>query len=231
MLIGTTDVNAAEKLLRRGQSAFLRLRKDIPTNPTYQHALASSHTALGNLLFETERPEEAEEQFGQALTLREELAAKFPRVAGLHNSLAWFLVTCADTNLRDVERGLEHARRAVELSADDKGFWNTLGVAEYRTGDYPAAIESLKAARPDGSSGEANDLFYLAMSYQQLGQAELARLHFDQACAWMDENRPNDLEQRRFRREASTLLEIQPDRDAKNTSDPEVDRPLSETPG
>ena len=119
----------------------------------------------------------------------------------------------------------------MDLSAEDKAFWNTLGVAQYRMGDYATAIESLKAARPDGSSGEANDLFYLAMSYQQLGQAELARLHFDQACTWMDRNRPNDLEQRRFRRAASRLLEIQRDEDEENLLDSNVQRPLFGTAG
>ena len=68
------------------------------------------------------------------------------------------------------------------------------------------------------------------MSYQRLGHAALARLHCDQACTWMDANRPKDLEQSRVRREASTQLEIQRDTDGEDLPSPLYGRAASPQP-
>jgi tetratricopeptide (TPR) repeat protein len=172
--------------------------------------LASSHTALGNLHAETGRREQAEAEFRKALSLRESLANKFSKVASLHNSLAWFLVSCADRQVRDSQRALEHAQKAVSLSPGETRFQNTLGVAQYRNQQYDAAVKSLKESQSDASEGTASDLFFLAMSYQQLGKSEMARTHYDRACEWMKLNRPDDIELLGFCREASALLGIQP---------------------
>jgi serine/threonine protein kinase/tetratricopeptide (TPR) repeat protein len=209
LLLGIGQVDESEQFLRRGHLAFVGLREAFPTKPSYQHSLAASQTALGNLLSETDRAGQAEEQFRQALLLRETLAEKFPSMAAMQNSLAWFLVSSADTGIRDSTRALQYAQKAVKRSPESKGFWNTLGVAQYRTGGFEAAIASLKRSQSIDSTGESADLFFLAMSQQQLGNREVARVYFDQACAWMKKNKPHDIELRRFRTEAATLLEIE----------------------
>ena len=132
-------------------------------------------------------------------------------MAAMQNSLAWFLVSCADIGIRDSARALQYAQQAVKLSSESKGFWNTLGVAQYRTGEFEAAIASLKRSQSIGSAGESTDLFFLAMSHQHLDNSEAAHLYFIQACEWMKKNKPHDIGLRRFRAEAATLLEIEVD--------------------
>lgn len=207
LIVGIDEVEQAERLLRRGRSEFSELRRRAPANPSYLHSLASSHTALGNLLFDTERRTGAEVEFRCALALREALAQQFSNVAALQNSLAWLLVSCADSQIRDAERGLDCAQAAVRLAPGERKYLNTLGVAQYCNGQYEAAIESLEGSLPAGSPARAPDCFFIAMSYHQLGNGELARLHYERGYDWMKANRPNDIELKRFQREASSLLE------------------------
>ena len=95
-------------------------------------------------------------------------------------------------------------------SSESKGFWNTLGVAQYREGEFEAAIDSLKKSQSFGGWEDSTDLFFLAMSYQQLGDSEIAQLHYEQACQRMRDRKPDDIELRRFRREAEMLLALRP---------------------
>jgi hypothetical protein len=56
--------------------------------------------------------------------------------------------------------------------------------------------------------GDAYQWFFLAMAHWQLGQKEKARELYDRAVQWMDKNEPKNEELRRFRAEASQLLEL-----------------------
>jgi tetratricopeptide (TPR) repeat protein len=75
----------------------LRLQKqlaaDFPTRPQFREDLAGSHNNRGNLLKDTGRLKEADEDYTQALRLRKQLAADFPTrpefrqtLAGSHNN-------------------------------------------------------------------------------------------------------------------------------------------------
>jgi tetratricopeptide (TPR) repeat protein len=86
-------------------------------------------------------------------------------------------------------------------------YQNTLGVALYRAGDWPGAIEALeKSIESQGRT--SYDDFFLAMCRWQLGERQEALRLYDQAVRWMDKDRPNDEELRRFRAEAAELLGI-----------------------
>jgi tetratricopeptide (TPR) repeat protein len=90
-------------------------------------------------------------RFETALGSAERLMAMSP-VAGSHDLLAWILIA-GDL---DVERGVELARRSLELSrmpGDESMAWpyeasaeHCLGLAAMKNGDYKAAIERLTAA-------------------------------------------------------------------------------------
>jgi hypothetical protein len=51
------------------------------------------------------------------------------------------------------------------------------------------------------------------MAHWQLDQEEEARKWYDEAVAWMDKNRPQNEELRRFRAEAAELLGIEKNKD------------------
>ena len=119
------------------------------------------------------------------------------------NNLAWPLATSADPKLRDPARAVELAKKAVELKPKEGSCWNTLGVAHYRAGDWGAAVAALEKSGELRQGGDSFDWFFLAMAHWQLGDNEQARNWYDQAVQWMEKNKPEDEELRRFRAEAT----------------------------
>jgi WD40 repeat protein/tetratricopeptide (TPR) repeat protein len=90
------------------------------------------------------------------------------------NDFAWELVQ-KDPAVRDPERGVRLARRAVELAGDSWESWNTLGVGLYRVRDYKGAIEALNRSLNGGTQPVELDLFPLALCFHKLGRHEEAR--------------------------------------------------------
>src|SRR5262249_53002423 len=86
-------------------------------------------------------------------------------------------------------------------------YWNTLGAAYHRVGNWGQAVAALeKSLKFQGDN--SFDLFFLAMARWQLGEKEQARKSFDQAVQWMDKYAPQNEELRRFRSEAEELLGV-----------------------
>jgi tetratricopeptide (TPR) repeat protein len=134
--------------------------------------------------------------------------------AGNHNNLAWFLATWPDLGWRDRGLAVAHAKKAVELDPGSGMFWNTLGVAQYRSGAWKAAIEALMKSVQLRKGGDSFDFFFLAMAHWQLN--EKAREWYDRAVAWMDKNNPQNEELKRFRAEAAALLGLAKAADMQN---------------
>jgi hypothetical protein len=63
------------------------------------------------------------------------------------------------------------------------------------------------------------DFFFLAMAHWQLGEKDEARKYYDKAVAWMDKNKPDDEELRRFRAEAAALLGVPDGAGVKDAGD------------
>jgi serine/threonine protein kinase/tetratricopeptide (TPR) repeat protein len=121
-------------------------------------------------------------------------------------ALAWQLTVCPIPELRDADRAVLVAKRALQLRPGHAEFSFTLGVAHYYAGNWTDAIRALEVSRQLCDRGSAHDFFFLAMSHWQLGNAEEARRWFDQGIAWMEANAPRDEELLHFRAEAEGLL-------------------------
>jgi hypothetical protein len=105
-------------------------------------------------------------------------------LAQYYNNIAWALVTAPESP-RDPQRALSLARRAVELAPTTANYLNTLGVAQYRAGQFPESVATLEkslAARKGES--DAFDLFFLAMARFQLGEIARARTDLGRAVKW-----------------------------------------------
>src|SRR5439155_21042561 len=107
------------------------------------------------------------------------------------------------------------AKKAVQLALKEGNYWQTLGVAHYRAGDWKAAALALNKSLELGPSGAVNWLF-LAMAQQKLGKHDEARRAYEHAVQWLERNR-DALEKkdkqradelRRFRAEAEEVLEL-----------------------
>jgi hypothetical protein len=69
-----------------------------------------------------------------------------PGKASAYGNFAWFLVTCPDPSFRDAARALTHAQKAVALDPANAGFAALLGMAQYRVGEWQAAVVTLEKA-------------------------------------------------------------------------------------
>jgi uncharacterized protein HemY len=105
------------------------------------------------------------------------------------NNAAWELATGA-IYLRDPERAISLARKAVAAAPDQPLNLNTLGVALYRAGRHAQAIAILEQslAATEGQIA-AFDWFFLAMARHRLGQTVQARDAFDCAVRWCREQK------------------------------------------
>jgi tetratricopeptide (TPR) repeat protein len=128
------------------------------------------------------------------------------------NSLAWAYLTAPEP-LRDVKAAVPLAEKAVRLASEDAQYRNTLGVAYYRDRRYRDAVDALRPnLQRQDDKGLAFDLYFLAMSYQQLGETVRAKDYYTWAVRWVGAQRdlpPGHQEElAQFRAEAAKLLRI-----------------------
>jgi tetratricopeptide (TPR) repeat protein len=133
------------------------------------------------------------------------------RLAKSLNDRAWDLVTNGDPALRDAGRAVKLAQEAVELTPNDQDDWNTLGVAQYRAGNWNEAITALQKFRTlRTNDSEWSNPFFLAMANWQLGNKEEARRWREKAVKWMDARKSPEDSLRRYRAEMEELMKNEP---------------------
>ena len=108
---------------------------------------------------------------------------------------------------------IELAQQAVDEEPSSGAYWNTLGVAQYRAGEFTKSIYSLEKSEElknkDASNWDSSfNWFFLAMSHWQLGDKEEARQWFDKGAQWMDAKNAKSESMIRFRSEAAELLGV-----------------------
>jgi WD40 repeat protein/tetratricopeptide (TPR) repeat protein len=127
------------------------------------------------------------------------------------NNAAWQLVT-GPPGQRDPARALKLIQQAVKQQPDSATLLNTLGVVQYRNGQYAQAVVTLEKSLAAGKGQyDAFHLFYLAMCHARLGDAARSRDSYDLAVQWwrIQQNLPAQHveELRAFQAEAATLLD------------------------
>lgn len=129
-----------------------------------------------------------------------------------HNDLAWFLIEALESSPLAPEcvtlRGeaIRLAEAAIRMAPGCQAYWNTLGVAYYRSGDWEAARGALEWAVDLDPEGAGLGLLFLAMSRWGAGDEGAARRWLDRADAWMNEHGPDRGDLPRFRAEAAALI-------------------------
>jgi tetratricopeptide (TPR) repeat protein len=108
-------------------------------------------------------------------------------------------------NHKGSPESVAQAQRAVQQDPQQASVWHALGVAHYRNGHFPSAIEAFEKARTLQSDWVDNS-FYLAMSHWQLGRKVEARQWFDKGVISMEKQTTNDFVTRYNRVEATFLL-------------------------
>src|SRR5262249_17826469 len=124
------------------------------------------------------------------------------------NHLAWQSATHADPKGRDPHRTVAMARESVELMPKNADYWKTLGVAQYRAGDWGTARTALEKSLALGKGGDGSLWCFLAMAHWQAGDKPEARRWYDRAVKWKEKSKTRLEELRRFRAEAEALLGV-----------------------
>ena len=242
----------AESSYRRAIEIEQKLADEFPGVPSYQIVGAQSSLMLGDLLKITSRPGAARDAIRRGLEGYERIAAKFPeitdsriRVADAANTLAWFLLTCADLPMRDPAEALKLAKRAAELDSKNAVFCKTLGLAHYRTGSWSAAVDAVEKSmansdragvqsvqgdlgtadtRKSSTLRAADDVsarLILAMANWRMDRRNEAGRWYKQAIDAMEKNKPQYADLSRLRAEAATLFGVTDD--SKSNGKKEVD--------
>jgi uncharacterized protein HemY len=126
------------------------------------------------------------------------------------NNKAWQLAN-GPAGQRDPAKALKLIQEAVKLQPNDPTFLNTLGVVQYRNGQYKEAAATLEKSLAAGNgASDAFDLFFLAMAHARLGDLARGRECFDRAVKWCEARKDLEpqhaLELKAFRAEAEQVL-------------------------
>ena len=168
----------AEQAARRGWEVSQGLVRDNPDVPDYRMQLADIHLVLADIC-EKERPDQAEGYRDRAYEMLNRLVADFPQVADYRLHLATVCrhyVESPGGRLRAPERDLKRARRATVLDPKDQLNWKWLGVAEYATGHWDAAVQAAeKCIEVRGDGGWSCLWLTLALAHDRRGDSDKAR--------------------------------------------------------
>ena len=190
------------------QAAHKLLDKELAKNPhmlSFQKTQAQVLRDLGYVLAATARFALAEISYRRSLAL----SANDPVAM---NNLAWLLVTCPDTQLQNPREALELIKKALAMAPNAScgwnptSWWNTLGVAHYRAGNWRQAKEALTISMKLNSGGSATDWYFLAMTCHRLGAVEEARIWFARAEERINSMPVPNEELQRFQKEAAQVL-------------------------
>jgi tetratricopeptide (TPR) repeat protein len=181
------------------------LMAEFPQRDLYRRQLIYDRYMMGILYKSLGLRNEAREQYLRTVQLCR-LTAGLEVSARTMNNCAWILVDCPDETLRDPALAVELAEKAVAREPEEAYFWNTLGLARYRKGDWAGARAALEQSMERSDGGSPQDWFFLALAYQRLGETERARNWREKAVRWMDANHNKAEDLMRYRAEVEALL-------------------------
>jgi serine/threonine protein kinase len=198
------DVDRAKDSMRRASALYEGLIAASPQESSCRRALAGTHYLMGLLCKSAGEREEAEKEFSKTAAICRQ-GLPYDADGEISNCLAWLLADCPITSLRDPAQAVAHAREAVARASKQGRFWNTLGVAHYRAGEFEEAVAALQKSI-EVSGGGSDDWFFLAMAYKREGAEQQARFWYDKVTRWMDQNQALEESSMRYRAEAEQLF-------------------------
>ncbi|HKB41837.1 MAG TPA: protein kinase [Gemmataceae bacterium] len=188
-------------LFRKGRvdESIAAYRRLIDLDPQYP----SAHQKLSALLSMKGQLDEA---IAVCRASPPEWSDNGEQLAKLLNDRAWQLSTHTDPRARNPSYAADLASEAVTRQPANGAYWETLGVARYRAGQWKEAVIALERWAELNAPGHGAGSFFLVMAYHRLGKEKEARTRYDGVVRWMDQAQPQNEQLRRFRTEAEELL-------------------------
>jgi serine/threonine protein kinase/tetratricopeptide (TPR) repeat protein len=202
---------AAAEQNRKAIGLLRTLDAQAPGVDENQEWLGQVLMQMGDLFHAEGNREKAAEHYREVQALTEKRAARSPPVARCLKDLAWFLVVCRDRSFHNPARAVPLAERAVALAPGNADFLNTLGMAQYRQGQWQAAAASLNRARQLRQDRDEGDWLFLAMAHWRLGDRKTARACYDRAGEILKRYEWPPADSGRWQAEAAALLGQSPE--------------------
>jgi len=170
------------------------------------------------------RSAEEKDQLEEALNLAHELVAVTSNtpedtihseaVRNLGN-LAWRIGRTRDLSVEVYASAAAAIERALEEKPDDRAFLNTLGVIQYRQGEYEEALKTFALSHAqyllEYQTGVPADLAFMAMTHEKLGHHDQAQAIMLQLSTAMENPEfASSSENRQHWQEAMTLIGTTP---------------------
>jgi tetratricopeptide (TPR) repeat protein len=182
---------------------------------THREILAARYRTAGRAANDQGRFAEAKSAWFHALKLLTQRSTAEPgaQSQAIHmqwcecaNDLAWLLANALDPRVRDVASALALAKKVTEAHPECKTYWNTLGAAYYRAGDFKAAVAALDRTKTSDDGGTVFDHVFLAMAHAQLGNQDESRRWLSLAMIKKERDNSGHSELTRFCTEAHSVI-------------------------
>jgi tetratricopeptide (TPR) repeat protein len=100
------------------------------------------------------------------------------------NTIAWNIVIYPDPGQRDLPKAVAAAKKAVAAEPRNSNYWNTLGLAYYRAGQFTEALPAFDKSMMLTHGGDGFDWFCVAMVHWKLHNPEKAIDYLQKAQDW-----------------------------------------------
>ena len=203
-LMGVLSNSACEQAAQKAKALLKEILAPSSPAAAYPKQVGQALQVAGLLFDCALERRDAEIAFRRLIEVLRGIAARDPHLDTL-NRLAWLLADCPIPTLRSPRDAIALAKEVTARAPRTARYWNILGVAEYRAGEYDSAIAAVRQSMKLNAGGNGCDWFTLAMAYKGLGNSEQARRWYKKAAAWT-RDRPLDGSLARYQREAETTL-------------------------
>jgi serine/threonine protein kinase/Flp pilus assembly protein TadD len=129
-----------------------------------------------------------------------------PRASEALNNLAWLLAVRPGVSPHDPKEATQLAKRALEDNERNWYYWNTLGMASYRAGDYTGAAKAIESSMKLHNGGDPNDWLILALIHKARGDLAEAGKLLGKSHEWLKTHPSRDQELLALDREATSQI-------------------------
>ena len=173
----TRDAAGARKAIAKAIEIQTKLVAAHRDDRTCKRELSQYYSVSGDV-------EVAEGELETGLKNQQRAAAIDPTNPRPLDQAASALASFRDPKRRDPAQAIVLARKAISIAPRNPQYWHTLGVAQYRAGQWSAALESLKNSMLLQNGGDGLDWYFVAMTNWQLGDKTAARDYLHKAETW-----------------------------------------------
>ena len=202
------ESSSCSSLNRDGQ-----LEAALSSAVVYRVDVVDRYIELGRRLKSESRWADARLAWQQSLDLLSQMRERQPDVPELQkrwwdcgNDLAWLLLAHPELESDAYARALALGMKVVDECPECDVYWNTLGVAFLRNGDFDRAVAALLRAMTLSRKDNPFNCVFLAMACARLGDREQAQHWLAQAVLLGKRHYPNHPELTRFCDEVCTIV-------------------------